>query len=344
MTIKDIAKEAKVSIKTVSRVLNNLPYVKNDTRERVWKVVEKYGYFPSEEAKSLASLRKKTKVTIGNIGCILFPTYNKYSEPFFTQLLEEIENTLVEQNLHSYFTYSLRDFENKSLFMKMVNPNIVDGCILVGMGDRYKEKILEIKRRVKNLVIISDYEESYTISATYFDSLRMGYLATKYLLSLGHKRIACITGHFDWQGYSQLRLDGYKQALFDGGISYDPQIVREGEYNIEKAAEVMRFLLDMPVPPSAVFATSDMMAIGVYKAIQEKNLKIPGDISVIGADDIELASYLYPPLTSITGDKREMARVAVRLLTEEIAGTRQTPLKIVLPVEIVERQSADSRR
>lgn len=338
ITIRDVAKRAGVSIKTVSRVVNNHPHVSEETKKRIWKAIDELGYTPREEGRKLALLKKGKKGLTGNIGCVLFPSYNKYSEPFFAELLEEIDRVLIEFNMHCYFTYTLKELENPSLFLKMINPFSIDGCIFIG-GEHYRDKVLEIKKRVKNVVILSDYIEDASISCVYPDGFKAGYLATKYLISLGHKRIACITGHFNWPGYSQLRYLGYKKALEEEGIEFDESIVKEGKYTIDDAIEATYSILNSAKLPTAIFVISDPMAVGVYKALQKEGLKIPEDISVISCDNIKLSQYLYPSLTTVGVNKYEMVKTAIQILLEEIREERQPGIRIVFPVELIERKS-----
>lgn len=340
ITIKEVAKESGVSIKTVSRVINKLPYVNEYTRERVWKVIEKLSYIPNPEGRKLASFKKKINYRTGNIGCIMFPGYNKYYEFFFAELLDELDRVFIELSLHKYFLYTLKDIEDQSLFLKMVNPNMIDGCVLIGIGDNYKDEILKIKQRIPNVVILSNYIDDKSISCVYPDGFKEGYLATKHLISFGHKKIACITGYFDRPGYSQDRLNGYKKALRDSGIEYDENIVREGKYSIDGAISATESLLQNGQLPTAVFVVSDPMAIGVYNAIQNKGFNIPKDISVASCGNIQLSNYIYPSLTSVgTISKYELVKATVKTLLEEIDTKREIGIRTVFPVELIERES-----
>ena len=161
ISIKDVAKKAGVSIKTVSRVINNHKYVSEETRKKVWEAIEELRYIPSEEGKKLANLKKKKqgKIKTGNIGVILFPSYNKYSEPHFAEILEEIDKVLIEFGMHCYFTYTLKELQENSLFLKMINPNYVDGCIFIG-GEQYKKEIERIKAREKLEEISREIQEA----------------------------------------------------------------------------------------------------------------------------------------------------------------------------------------
>lgn len=339
ITIHDVAQEAGVSIKTVSRVINNLPYVSESARAKVLQASEKLHYAPSEEGRWLASLKRHANKATGNIGCILFRTYAKYSEPFFAELLETLDRVLQEANLSNRFIHTLQELENPSLFLRMINPHVVDGCILIGMDSRCREQILRMQQRVKHLVLVANSLEASDVSSIYSDGVKAGYLATQHLISIGHRRIACVTGDFSRPAYSQTRFTGYQQALAEHGILYDEALVREGQYNIDVAAEAADALLTVRPIPTAIFVVSDPMAIGVYKAIQRQGLRIPHDISVTSCDNIWMAGHLNPPLTTIDTDKYELARTAVNILTQEIQGTKAPGSTTILPVTLKERES-----
>ncbi len=335
--MKDVAETAGVSIKTVSRVINNLPYVREEVRKKVFEAVEKLNYAPSLEGKRLVSLKNNSEVRTNNIGCVFNLTFNKYSEPFFSELLEEVDAFLMKSNLHNYFNHTLAELENEPLFYRVMNPDVVDGVIFFGVGEQFRDRIEKIRKRVGHAVIIAENLNNGNISTVYPDLADAGYQATKYLISLGHTRIGCVTGRLDWPGYSQLRLEGYQKALKEHGITFDASLTVEGKYDTKKAAEATRILLKKK--PTAIFVISDPMAIGAYSAIHVSGLKIPNDISVVSCDGIKFSEHLCPPLTTIDINKKEMARTAVQLLLEEIEQKRKGPVRVIFPVRLVERLS-----
>ena len=162
----------------------------------------------------------------------------------------------------------------------------------------------------------------------------------QHLLSLGHTRIACITGFLDAVSYNRLALDGYKAALTEAGVSFRLELVREGWYSVAGAFAATDALLNDTKPrPTAIFCASDPMALGVYNAIHKNGLRIPDDISVAACDDIRLGRELFPALTTAGGDKVELAKAALRLLREEVDGERAAPVTVTLPMQLVERES-----
>ena len=333
-TIKDVAAKAGVSTKTVSRVINGLPYVSDKARSRVWEAANSLNYIPDEAGKQLASMKYKSNVCTGNIGCILFPTYEKYTEPDSAEILEELDKVFLKRNLHQYFCYTLTELQDPILFARMINPNKVDGCILIGLCDDHIDSIARIREKVPSVVLVGLVKDK-NITCVYTDGVEGGYLAAKHLLKLGHRRIGCITG-YSGHSNTELRFLGYKKALDEAGIT---PMVREGHFNIDGAAEATDSLLDDANPPTAIFSVSDPMAIGVYKAIQRRGLQIPGDISVAGFDDISLAKHIFPPLTTVSINKHEMVEVAVQTLMDQIDGKRGSSMRITFPVKLIVRGS-----
>lgn len=338
ITIKDVAKDCGVSPMTVSRVLNNFHYVSPEVKDRVLASVERLGYSPDDAGRRLSVKKGNGSQKTGNIGCILFNTYEKYSEPLWTELLEELDKVIIESNLHHYFTYTLKDLESPGIFTRKVNSSVIDGCVLVGLNDASLDMMVKIRERIGNVVLFGCTDDD-SIRCVHPDGIQGGYIATNHLLSLGHRRIACITGFLTSHSDSKYRLKGYMDALADAGIKYDPEMVREGRFDIDKAACETRLLLQMNPRPTAIYSISDPMAIGVYKGIQEYGLRIPEDVSVIGFDDARLSVHIYPSLTSIGMDKKRMARFVVRLLQSGVGGSDTGGMKTVFPVKLVKRDS-----
>ncbi|MDD2485347.1 MAG: LacI family DNA-binding transcriptional regulator [bacterium] len=338
ITIKDIAKDAGVCIKTVSRVINNYPHVSEDIRKRVWQSVDAFGYVPNEMGKRLALRKSGHPVRNGDIGCILFSNYEKYSEPYTAEILDELDRVLLEMGIRNHFTYTLDELADQSLFINTVNPNIIGGCLLIGLSDQHMTEVDRIRKKVKCLVLLGRVEDN-TVSCVHPDGFMGGFLATNYLINMGHRRIGCIVGYLKEHSDTKLRFNGYKKALEAAGIPYDDTLVKEGRFSIEGAVKATDSLLKTDTLPTAIYSVSDPMSIGVYKAIQERGLRIPRDISVISFDNINLASHLYPSLTTIGMDKKEMVKMALQVLISEMEGKGTPGIKITFPVELVERQS-----
>ena len=342
--IHKVAREAGVSSMTASRALNMRPHVNEQTRKRVFEAAERLNYSPRAEGQRLTALKSGGQSRTGNIGCVVFPLFAKYSDPFFSELLEEVDRVLIERQLHHYFTYSLKELEDPALFLRMVNPHVVDGCLLIGVGDLFREEIEKIRKRLPHLVVLSDSLDDEQISCVYSDSTKAGYIATGHLIKLGHKRIGCLTGFIGRDPYSDMRFNGYQQALKEAGIEFNAKLVKEGKYQVEATLTATVELLNEKPSPTALFVTSDPMAIIAYKAIQTRGLKIPDDISVVGCDNVRMGSLLNPSLTTVGMDKHEIAKAAIQKLTDKISDESSSSARIVLPVKLVERESARKLR
>jgi LacI family transcriptional regulator len=338
LTIEDIAKEINKSTMTVSRVINNQPGVSEKTRRDTWEIIEKMGYIPNIEGSKLASLRNKTTVRTDNIGSITFPSYNKYSEPFFAEIFNYIDEITIAMELHHYFSYTLSDLENKSLALKKINSNLVDGCLLVAVNSN-KEQIKKIIKKVKNVVLLEEDCDEMDLACVFYDHLKAGYLATNHLAKLGHTKIACIIGGMNINEFHRRKHEGYKKALLENNIEYDHNLTKEGFYSVEGGTAAAKALLELPQPPTAIFVASDYMATGVYKAIQQRGLKIPDDISIVGCDNSNIVKMLHPEITTINVDKYELTRISIQILKDKIDGKIKGAVKTVLPVELIERES-----
>jgi LacI family transcriptional regulator len=190
------------------------------------------------------------------------------------------------------------------------------------------------------VVLVGLVKDNY-VTSVHPDGIQGGYLGIRHLISLGHRRIGCVTGYNSGHSNTELRLTGYKKALSEAGIEFEPELVVEGKFSIGGAASATRSLLELPVPPTAIYSVSDPMAIGVYKAVQENGLQIPRDISVVGFDDIKLAAHLFPGLTTVGMNKYEMVKTAVQVLLDQIDGKSKSKsnMEITFPVRLIERNS-----
>jgi len=287
----------------------------------------------------LASLKKPSARRTGNIGTITFSTYNKYSEPFFAEIFNNIDKTTIKMGLHHYFSYTISDLKDKSLFLKKINHNCVDGCLLVAVNSQHRAQVKKIIEKVKHVVLLDDDYDEDGLSCVFPDQFKSGYLATSHLIKLGHQRIACIVGFLNRPEYHQKKLKGYKEALLENNIEQNKNWVKEGFYTVEGGIDAAKALLEQKQRPTAIFVASDYMAVGVYKAIQQYGLKIPDDISIVGCDNSSVVSMLHPDITTINIDKYELTKIAIQTLLDKIDGKTKKDLKIVLPVELIERDS-----
>lgn len=327
VTIVDVAREAGVSYTTVSRVLNNKENVKPETRERVLTAMTRLGYVVDQRARSLAGGHSQV------IGLLVHDLGTSYIGLIIRGI--EAELAPAQYDLLLYTTHRRKTKE--SVYVATLARGLADGLLIVLPRDpaAYLETL-----RMSNFpyVLIDHRGISDEISAVTAANWQGGYTATEYLIKLGHRRIGHITGAMD-QGCARDRLEGYKAALADHGIPFDPELVQEGDFFQPAGYAGARALLHLPDPPTAIFAANDVMAFGVMEAIRECNLRIPEDVSVIGFDDIPEASRVHPPLTTIQQPLEEMGRLATRMLLELLRDPGIGSRRVELPTKLIVRQS-----
>ncbi|MCG2798970.1 MAG: LacI family transcriptional regulator [Cellulomonas sp.] len=322
VTITDVALAAGVSVATVSKVINNRYGVAIDTSERVHGVIQQLGYESSLVARSLRSHRTHV------IG-ILVAEF----EPFSAEILKGAGGALgdSEYELLAY-TGARRSggtgWERR--YLSRLSGTLIDGAILV------TPTVVDVDAGVP-IVAIDPHTGSAELPTVESDNLTGGLLATRHLIGLGHRRIGFMAGRPDLRS-SQLRETGYLQALAEAGIEADPSLVRNSDFRLETAREPARELLSRPDRPTAVFAANDLSAIGTMEVALELGLDVPGDLSVIGFDDIPEAARTTPPLSTVRQPIQQMGAVAVKLLVAVLEG-RQTESHHVLPTSLVLRAS-----
>jgi len=327
-TIEHIAQLAKVSKATVSRVLNNSPKVTEKTREKIMKVIKESGYYPSAMARRLTTNKAET------IGLIIpSPQDKTFGNPFYTEILRGFTHQAKIEG------YDLLLFinEHKFNYSRLFYDRRVDGLLLIG-----------VKRNDKGITQLSKNKFPYILTgkvdykdANYVDANNKGgaYQAVSHLTNLGHKRIAYIGGSFEFV-FNQERFEGYLSALRDHNLEYGKELTMESISTQESGYEAMRKILKSSSIPTAVFAANDLDAIGAMKAIKEKGLKIPEDISLVGFDDIQLASYIEPSLTTVRQPIFKMGTTAISLLVQLIEGKEKKHPKVELPTQLIIRKSS----
>jgi LacI family transcriptional regulator len=330
VTIVDVAREAGVSYATVSRVANNKGGVKPETRERVLTAMARLGYVVDQRARSLAGGRSQV------IGLLVHDVGTTYIGEIIRGIDAELASA--QYDLILYTTHRRKTKE--SAYVVTLTRGLADGLLLV--LPRNPEAYLETLRQYRFPSVLIDHrgvdEETPAVAAA---NQQGAYSAAKYLIGLGHRRIGFITGAMD-QICAQDRLGGYRTALADNGIAFDPALVREGNFFQPLGYTGASALLELPQPPTAIFASNDVSAFGVMEAVREHGLRIPDDVSVMGFDDIPQAAHVHPPLTTVRQPLEEMGRTATRMLLEYIKGPPPSIERVELPTELVIRQSCQT--
>jgi LacI family transcriptional regulator len=327
-TIRDIAKQAGVSYQTVSRVINNRPDVAKETRLRVEQTINDMGYLPSQMARSLRNKRTKT------IGLIVPDIAN----PFFAEIAKGVEDAGFAGGYTVSLCNSNMTLQRELAYLERLQTKGVDGIIFIAAT----AQINHIRPLIdRGLPVIMFYRDSGGLKVDTFkvDNIQMGYTATKHLLELGHRDIACIQPASP-QTPSQGRIEGFRRALTECGLRANPTLMVRGNNLLSGGREAALKLVQDGAQFTAIFAGNDAMAIGAMRALRSGGYRIPEDVSVVGVDDITLASYAEPPLTTIAQPKQEAGTQAVRCLIERIEGNYEGgPRRIALDTHIIVRES-----
>ncbi|WP_066363388.1 LacI family DNA-binding transcriptional regulator [Neobacillus drentensis] len=329
VTIKDVAREAKVSISTVSRVLNMSGYTSEKTKEKVLYAVKKLGYTGSLVA---AAMIKKQTLTLG----LIIPDIKNI---FHSDLTRAVEDGANSHGFNIFLCNTDNNLQKEVEYIHLLIAKGVDGIIF--SSPEVKDKnIKEVKEKFPDLpiVILGSKFHNLTINEILVDNFDGGYRATSHLLELGHKDIAFISGGID--SYSSIeRHKGYKFALNESGIPINDDFVIFDRFYIESGYKNALKLLQKNKRPTAIFAGSDSIAVGIYKAARELNLKIPEQLSVVGFDDSQYAEILSPMLTTIHTPIKEMGQRAIEIIVKSIKEKKIFKETLVLYPTLVERES-----
>ncbi|MUT65771.1 LacI family DNA-binding transcriptional regulator [Paenibacillus sp. NEAU-GSW1] len=327
-TIYDVAKEAGVSIATVSLVINGKGKISEERREEIRRIMERMGYKPSMIASALTG--KKT-YALG----LLVPDI---SNPFFAEIARAVED---EGQRHGYSVF-ICSTDNKDEkvehYAALLQQKNVDG-VIISTGMQQLSVLKPLLQGGVPVALLAREFPLVTIPSVVVDDYAGGAAAAEHLISLGHRRLAVLAEQ-DSISSSRERVRGFRQTAEAAGISLDPAYVlscgrKDGK---ERAME----LLSMPNRPSAIFCCNDLLAIEAFRAVKESGLRIPQDCSIVGFDDTVLASVTDPPLTTIAQPIEQLGQTAVQLLVRQIAKPGEEPEKIVLRPSISVRQSASA--
>lgn len=308
VTSQDVADQAGVSRTTVSLVLNNHKNIQisRSTRERVIQVANELGYVPNAAAQALASRRSRI------VGLILTRSLHHISsDAFLTQLLDGVLGVVHQHDMRLVVDI-IEPEHQKELYLEMVRAKRIDGILL--SGPRFDDEALAALEDFNFPTVLIGQLPGARLCSIDVDNRAAARVAVNHLIKLGHSKIACITN----AGYSYTasldRLSGYKDALQTAGLDFDQDLVRYGDFKVESGYERMKDLLQCGKPFSAVFIASDMVALGAKAAIREQGLSIPGDIALVGFDDLPFAQFADPPLTTMHVPAVELGRQACKML------------------------------
>lgn len=328
ITIYDVAREANVSMATVSRVVNGNPNVKPITRKKVLEVIERLGYRPNAVARGLAS--KKT-TTVG----VIIPDI---SNIFFAELARGIEDIATMYKYNIILSNSDQNHEKELRLLNTMLGKQVDGIVFMG-GNITTELVSEFEKSPVPIVLAGSIEESKKIPSVNINYEQAVFDSVKEFVERGHKRIAFVIGPLHEPKNDVKNLQGYKKALEAAGIPYDESLVVEGDYTYDSGLEAFDKLLELEDQPTAIFVGSDEMALGVVHGAEDKGYKIPEDFEVITSDNTRLSLMVRPQLTTIVQPLYDIGAVSMRLLTKLMNKEKVSENTVVLPHRIEHRGS-----
>ncbi len=329
-TINDVAKKAGVSITTVSYVLTGKRFVSEDLQKRVRNAMKEVGYRPNKLARSLRVGKTDT------IGLIIPDSSNL----FFAEFSRHIEDI----GFANHYTVILCNSDDNPVkqneYLDVLITKQVDGIIFTSVNNAKSD--IQILFDANIPFVIVDRDDGMNADTVLVDNFAGGYEAASYLISLGHTKIACITGP-SAVNPSANRYKGFLKALDENGIRIPNDYVKSGDFRYMSGEQAMTKLLNLPDPPTAVFVCNDMMAIGAIRAIQLANLKVPNDISVIGFDNIPISDAISPALTTIAQPINEIAEKAMSILFSRMQGEAVSSFeRVILKTKLVVRDSTSA--
>ncbi len=326
--MKDVARLAGVSTSTVSHVINNNRFVSEQVREKVEQAIRELNYAPSALARSLKINQTRT------IGMLLTASSN----PFYSEVVRGVENSCYERGYSLILCNTEGDEERMNRSLETLMQKRVDGLLMMCTETHLPSA--EILNRYPSVPMVmmdwAPFEGRGDIIQD--NALLGGELATQHLIDRGYTRIACIAGPQD-KTPARLRLEGFHKAMTSSGLPVLPGYVVDGDFEFQGGFNAMNQLLTLELLPEAVFTSNDAMAVGVYHALFQAGLRVPQDIAVMGYDNIELARYLTPPLSTIHQPKDELGELAIDTLIHRMSDPDASQQTLVLTPELVERGS-----
>ena len=326
VNIYDVAERAGVGIGTVSRVLNNSEKVKAETRDKILEVMQELNYRPNKVAQNLAKQK-------ANAIAVIVPSFIDH---FFVEVLKGIQDALTAENIDLVLHKIDLNEERMDKILEIVHSRKVDGIATVTM-DISQTEHEELKKAGIPVVIADEFSPDF--HSIYFDDIKGGEMAVDYLFNLDYKKIAFINGDIN-SLHGQKRLKGVKKSFKKNDLTIAEKLFKDGNFYAEDGFQSMQEILELPEAewPNAVFAASDNQAIGVLQAMEEKGLKAPDDIAVIGYDNIELAKYLK--ITTIWQPMYQLGHLAVEVLLKAINGELTETYHKELELKLVKRETA----
>ncbi len=328
VSLRDVAIEAGVSPATVSRVMRGHPQVSEETRGKVEQAIKRLGYTgrPASRLRAARGARRAIALMIPDV-----------TSPFFAEVIAGVESQVYAHGFDFVLcTTDKRPQDEITARMNALHPaGLVVVTPHIGEDERLRRYELSLP------VVVVDYHNEGSVSPhVSVDNLRAAYFATRYLIDKGHRDIAIITGPLYVQSASE-RLKGFRLAMDEAGLALRKDLVREGDFTVAGGARLAQDLMSCVEPrPTALFCSNDLMAVGALNALRERGIAVPGDVSVLGFDDLPIAQLVTPPLTTVAQPIREMGDVAARMLVRLIRGEQLETTRVIMEAKLVQRESA----
>src|SRR5699024_1511765 len=325
-TIYDVAKAAGVSISTVSKVMNDTGSISKQTKTKVKETIQALDYHPI----ATSAVKKRIK-TIG----LLLPSI---ADPFSAEIARKIEDYGRKKGFSLIISSTDNNLKKEREYIDILKKKYVDG-IIIATGLKNSEAQKELFNQQMPIVLLSREIPSLAMNTVLVNDFLGAYEATSYLIKLGHRKIAMITEDIYFSNI-QSRLDGYKRALYDAGITYEEKWISTGNESFNDAANAASYLLENEKSLTAIFASTEPLAIGAMQGVRRHNLQIPEDISIVGFDNSILAQMSYPPLTTVAQPIDEMAQKVIELLVNSLEKENDVTQRVVLAPKLTVRSSA----
>lgn len=326
-TIRDVAEKAGVSTATVSRVISGAEKVSQPLIKQVNRAIDELKYRPSRVARNLRVRKANT------VGLLVSDIQN----PFFTSIMRGIQDTLLAQGYVLLAANSDEDEEQERIHIETLLAEEVAGIILAPASASARSYANLIDEGV-GLVIIDRIPNRLKVDSVLVDNAAGAHVAVEHLIDLGHRRIGIIVGR-EHISTAMERLEGYRSALKEAGLPFDPELVSTGDFRQEGGYEAMNGLLSLPNPPTAVFSSNNVMTLGALQAIHEKCIRIPDEIALVSFDDMPWAASLQPPLTAVAQPTYEIGTTAATLLLDRVKEPTRSTRRIILEAELITRAS-----
>lgn len=327
ITMKDVAERAGVSATTVSHVINKTRFVSEEVKTRVLRAMAELNYRPNAIARSL---RQKTTHTIGLV-------ISDISNPFFTNLVRGVEDVANKKGYNLVLCNTDERPEKERTYIHVLRQKQIDGLVMAPTGGN-QDFISALVEEGFPLVFVDRYLDGIGVPVVAVDNREGAYRAVKHLIDLGHERIAMITGLPSITSTAE-RFEGYKRALAEHGLVADSGLTRQGNSRVDGGYSAAIGLLEMCPRPTAVFVANNLMTIGVMRALQDKGVRCPEDVAIVGFDDFEWASAFRPFLTTVAQPVYELGKTAAEMLVKRIGKKRPRMEKVVLKSSLIIRES-----